>query len=304
MQDEGLSRKDKILIKVMSKKYDVANARKIVHWGRWLSWVIVSIIVIDFFWLCYENKNFGWSVVAHYFTKESILHGLYITLALTVISMLFGTLLGLIFAIGRLSTNRLLQYISNIYIWFFRSTPLLVQLIFWYNLSALFPYISIAVPFGPTLASWDTNDIITPLSAAIIGLALNEGAYMAEIIRGGLISVDPNQRETAIAFGMTRSQILFRVIIPQAMRSIIPPTGNQVISMVKATAMVSVIAMDDLLYSVQVIYNENFQIIPLLIVAVTWYLIVTSVLSIGQMAIERYYAKGDKGHLSGDRANG
>lgn len=278
---------------------DVAKARKIVHWGRWLSWIIVAIITIDFLFICYHNKNFGWDIVARYFTKESVLHGLYITLALTIVSMLLGIVLGLVFAIGRLSHNRLLQGVSNLYIWFFRSTPLLVQLIFWYNLSALFPSISISVPFGPTLISWDTNDIITPLSAAIIGLALNEGAYMAEIIRGGLLSVDPNQRETAVAFGMTRSQILFRIIVPQAMRSIIPPTGNQVISMVKATAMVSVIAMDDLLYSVQVIYNENFQIIPLLIVAVTWYLIVTSILSVGQVAIERYYAKGDKNNRAG-----
>ncbi|MBZ4138425.1 amino acid ABC transporter permease, partial [Escherichia fergusonii] len=143
----------------------------------------------------------------------------------------------------------------GLYIWFFRGTPLLVQLIFWYNLSTLFPEISVAIPFGPTLASWNTNDLITPMTAAIAGLALNEAAYMAEIIRGGLLSVDKGQIETTEAFGMTRTRALRRIIIPQAMRSIVPPTGNQLISMIKATSLVSVIAMADLLYSVQAVYN-------------------------------------------------
>ena len=147
-----------------------------------------------------------------------------------------------------------------------------MQLIFWYNLSTLFPRISIAIPFGPTLASWDTNSVITPMTAAIVGLALNEAAYMAEIIRGGLLSVDRGQTETAEAFGMTRARALWRIIIPQAMRSIVPPTGNQLISMIKATSLVSVIAMADLLYSVQSIYNRTFEIVPMLLVAVLWYL--------------------------------
>ena len=179
------------------------------------------------------------------------------------------------------------------YLWFFRSTPLLVQLLFWYNLSALFPVLGI-----PGLFTVDTNDVITPLTAAVVGLSLNEGAYMAEIIRAGLMSVDPAQRETAEAFGMSKSQILFRVLLPQAMRAIVPPTGNQVISMIKATAMVSIIAMDDLLYSVQAIYNQNFQIISLLIVAVLWYLVITSVLTFIQSRIERKFAKGERGFVA------
>jgi polar amino acid transport system permease protein len=162
-----------------------------------------------------------------------------------------------------------------------------VQLLFWYNLAALFPEVTL-----PGMGAVSTNTLITPLSAAIIGLSLNEGAFMGEIIRAGLLSVDPNQKETAQAFGMSRLQIMFRILIPQAMTAIIPPTGNQVISMVKATAMVSIIAMDDLLYSVQTIYNVTFQIIPLLIVAVIWYLIITSVLSVIQWMIERHFSKG------------
>ncbi|TKB26402.1 MAG: amino acid ABC transporter permease, partial [Mesorhizobium sp.] len=152
-----------------------------------------------------------------------------------------------------------------------------------------FPRISIG------FASWNTNDLITPLTAAVLGLALNEAAYMAEIIRGGLLSVDKGQAETAEAFGMTRARALRRIIIPQAMRSIVPPTGNQLISMIKATSLVSVIAMADLLYSVQSIYNRTFEIIPLLMVAVLWYLLITSVLNVAQGAIERHYSRGDRG---------
>lgn len=206
------------------------------------------------------------------------------TLALTVVSMLLGTLLGLVCAMMKMCGLKFFAGLADLYLWFFRSTPLLVQLLFWYNLAALFPELGV-----PGLWTVPTNDVITPLTAAIVDLSLNEGAYMGEIIRAGLESVDPAQRETAEAFGMSRRQILLRV-----MRASIPPTGNQVISMVKATAMVSVIAMDDLLYSVQTIYNENFQIIPLLIVAVIWYLVITSVLTLVQARIERHYRRGER----------
>ena len=177
----------------------------------------------------------------------------------------------------------------------FRGAPLLVQLIFWYNLSTVFPVIALEIPWGPVLAQWNTNDLITPLTAAIAGLALNEAAYMAEIIRGGLLSVDRGQMETAQAFGMTRFRALRRIVIPQAMRAIVPPTGNQLISMIKATSLVSVIAMGDLLYSVQAVYNRTFEVVPLLMVAVLWYLLVTSILNVGKSAIERFYARGDHG---------
>jgi polar amino acid transport system permease protein len=213
--------------------------------------------------------------------------------------MVLGTILGLVLAIARMSKDGLASSSAGLFIWFFRGTPLLVQLIFWYNLSTLFPQISIAIPFGPTLASWDTNSVITPITAAIVGLALNEAAYMAEIIRGGLLSVDRGQAETAEAFGMTRGRALWRIIIPQAMRSIVPPTGNQLISMIKATSLVSVIAMADLLYSVQSIYNRTFEIIPMLLVAVIWYLFITSILNIGQSYIEAYYGRGERQNGAG-----
>ncbi|WP_338562097.1 amino acid ABC transporter permease [Erwinia sp. E_sp_B04_7] len=272
---------------------DVAFARSAPRYGRLVSWIVVLVIAGNFSWLVATNPNFEWHVVLEWFTEGSVLKGLQVTLGLTVVSMILGTLLGLLLAVARLSDNRLLSGLSGLYIWFFRGTPLLVQLIFWYNMSTLFPQITLGIPFGgPVLASWNTNDLITPLTAAIAGLALNEAAYMAEIIRGGLQSVDNGQVETTQAFGMSRARALRRIIIPQAMRSIIPPTGNQLISMIKATSLVSVIAMGDLLYSVQSVYNRTFEVIPMLMVAVIWYLFITSVLNVGQSAIERYYSRG------------
>lgn len=274
---------------------DVATAREKPAWGRWLLWAGTLALGAQIAWVVAGNRNFEWDVVAAWFAREPILRGLMVTLGLAVVSMLIGTAIGLLLGVARLSDNRLLRTLSGLYVWFFRGTPLLVQLIFWYNLSTLFPVISIGVPFGPTLGSWRTNDLITPLTAAIAGLSLNEAAYMAEIIRGGLLSVDRGQSETAAAFGMTRPRALARIVIPQAMRAIVPPTGNQLISMIKATSLVSVIAMGDLLYSVQAVYNRTFEVIPLLLVAVLWYLLVTSILNVGQQAIERYYGRGDRG---------
>ena len=276
-----------------SRAKNVAHAAPRRHPVRNAVTVLLSFLILLILYLCAVNPNFGWSVVGQYLFDPSVMHGIGVTLSLTVVSMLLGIVLGLICAVGKLSKLRFFMGLSDLYLWFFRSTPLLVQLLFWYNLSALFPVLGI-----PGLFAVDTNDVITPLTAAVVGLSLNEGAYMAENIRAGLMSVDPAQRETAEAFGMSKSQILFRVLLPQAMRAIVPPTGNQVISMIKATAMVSIIAMDDLLYSVQAIYNQNFQIIPLLIVAVLWYLVITSVLTFIQSRIERKFAKGERGFVA------
>ncbi len=280
---------------------DVVNAHQPFRTDRLVLWAITIAIAANFAWVVAHNENFGWPVVGKYFFDPTVINGLYVSLGLTVVAMAIGIALGLLLAIARLSTDRLANSLAGLFIWFFRGTPLLVQLIFWYNLSTLFPTLSIGIPFGPTFASWDTNSVITPMTAAIVGLALNEAAYMAEIIRGGLLSVDRGQAETAEAFGMTRGRALRRIIIPQAMRSIVPPTGNQLISMIKATSLVSVIAMADLLYSVQSIYNSTFEVIPMLLVAVIWYLLITSVLNIGQGYIERYYGRGDR--RSGQNTN-
>jgi polar amino acid transport system permease protein len=273
---------------------DVATAHVPFRTGRLILWAVILLVALNFAWIVANNENFGWPVVAAYLFDPTVISGLYVSLWLTVVAMVLGTILGLVLAIARMSKDGLARSSAGLFIWFFRGTPLLVQLIFWYNLSTLFPQLSIAVPFGPTLASWDTNSVITPITAALVGLALNEAAYMAEIIRGGLLSVDRGQAETAEAFGMTKGRALWRIIIPQAMRSIVPPTGNQLISMIKATSLVSVIAMADLLYSVQSIYNRTFEIIPMLLVAVIWYLFITSILNVGQSYIEAYYGRGER----------
>ncbi|WP_274631288.1 amino acid ABC transporter permease [Arvimicrobium flavum] len=274
---------------------DVKRAHVPFPIARLALWAFTLAVALGFAYIVAVNPNFGWPVVAEYLFDPTVIQGLSVTLGLTVVAMIIGVALGLVLAIARMSKDRLASSLASLFIWFFRGTPLLVQLIFWYNMSTLFPRISIGI------ASWDTNDLITPLTAAIVGLALNEAAYMAEIIRGGLLSVEKGQAETAEAFGMTKMRALWRIIIPQAMKSIVPPTGNQLISMIKATSLVSVIAMADLLYSVQSIYNRTFEIIPMLLVAVLWYLFITSILNVAQGAIERYYNRGDRGAAVVDR---
>ncbi|MDR1827534.1 MAG: amino acid ABC transporter permease [Methylobacteriaceae bacterium] len=273
---------------------DVAHAYKPLPIVRGLVWLVIGLIALKVLVVLAQNRNFGWGIVGEWLTEASILRGLWVTLWLGVVSMALGVVLGLFLAIGRMSKDVLISSLASVYIWFFRGTPLLVQLIFWYNLSYLFPEIVIGIPFGPTLASWNTNDVISPLTAAIGGLALNEAAYMAEVIRGGLLSVDHGQIEATQAFGMSPFRALLRVILPQAMRAIVPPTGNQFISMMKSTSLVSVIAMADLLYSVQAVYNRTFEIIPMLLVAVFYYLVITSLLNVGQGFIERYYGRGER----------
>jgi len=238
------------------------------------------------------NSHWGWSVVGQYFFSRRILDGLVLTLELTAVAMAIGIVLGVVLAVMRLSPNPLVAGSSWLYIWVFRGTPVFVQLLLWANIAFLFPHISIGLPFGPQFASGDANSIITPFAAAILGLGLNEGAYMAEIVRAGIISVSEGQTEAAMALGMTRLQTMRRVVLPQAMRVIVPPTGNETISMLKTSSLASVIPVTELLYASQLIYAQNYQTVPLLITASIWYLIVTSVLSFGQYYVERYFARG------------
>ena len=273
---------------------DVSNVKRRVPVGTLIGAAVVILIGLKLLYLVATNPNFEWHTVFEYLFNDSVMGGLQMTLVLSCIAMVIGIVIGLFLAIAKVSQNPVLRYVSSIYIWLFRGTPLLVQLLFWYNLSSLFPNLSLAIPLGPTLFSWNTNDVITPLTAALAGLALNEAAYMAEIIRGGLVSVDDKQFETAHSFGMSKARVYRRIIIPQAMKSIVPPTSNQLINMVKATSMVSMIAMGDLLYEVQNIYNSNFKVIPLLMVAVLWYLFITSILSVVQNSIENYYNRSER----------
>lgn len=262
------------------------------HPGNWVAAAVVLIIAAMGTHTLVTNANFKWVVVGRYFFDHLILRGLLMTVELTAISMVSATVLGTVLALMRLSANKVLSMSSGAYIWFFRGTPLLVQLIFFYNISALYPKLSIGVPFGPALVRGNVNQLVTPFLAAILSLSLNEAAYMAEIIRGGIVSVERGQSEAAQALGMSSWLVLRRVVLPQAMRLIIPPASNQVISMLKYTSLVSVISLADLLYSAQMIYSNNFETIPLLIVVSLWYLIVVSVLTAGQAYLERRLGRG------------
>lgn len=258
---------------------------------QWTAVVVVLILLAQLIHMLVTNPRFQWDVVVQWLAAQSVMRGLLVTLDLTVICMVVGSVLGVVIAVFRLSGNRLLMAVAATYVSVFRAVPPLVQLILWYNLAALIPRLSIGIPFGPELHSWATNSLITPFSAAILGLGLGEAAFMAEIIRGGIISVPRTQSEAAAALGMTDARSFVRVVLPQAMRFIIPPTGNQVINMVKGTSLVSTIAMSDLLYNVEAVYNRTFQTIPLLLVACLWYLIVTTILYVIQSFIEAHYAQ-------------
>ena len=242
------------------------------------------------------NPNYQWGVIGDYITRGIIVDGLLRTLLLTAVAMTSGIVLGAILAIMRLSANPVLRYAALGYIWLFRGTPLLVQLIFWFNAAALYHRFTVGLPFGgPSLVVvGNVNGLITAYVAAFLGLGLNEAAYMAEIVRSGISSVDAGQTEAAQALGLRRGQILKKVILPQALRVIIPPTGNQVIGMLKVTSLVSVIALPELLYSAQLVYAQNFQTIPLLIVASIWYIVLTTILTIVQYFIERRYSRGQR----------
>ncbi len=262
------------------------------HPGRWVAAYVIAVVVAMLVHTLVTNKRFRWDVIGDNLTTGVILDGLLVTLELTAIAMAIGIALGVLLAIMRLSANPIVSGAAWFYIWVFRGTPVLVQLIFWFNIAALFPRVSIGIPFGHEFASGSANSLITAFLAAILGLGLNEGAYMAEIVRAGVLSVDQGQTEAAQALGMNRLRIMRRIVLPQAMRVIIPPTGNETISMLKTTSLVSVIAFHELLYSAQIIYSRTYQTIPLLIVASIWYLLVTSVLSVGQFYVERHFNRG------------
>jgi len=256
--------------------------------GRRASAVVVALLLVWFVSIIFNNPNFQWKVVGKYLFSKEILDGVKLTIELTVSAMAIGVTLGVIAALMRLSDNTLLSRAATFYIVAFRGTPALVQLIFWYNLAALFPRITLGVPFfGPDFVSLNANAIITPVVAANLGLGLCEGAYMAEIVRAGIMSVDPGQREAGVALGLTRAQTMRRIILQQALRVIVPPTGNQIIGMLKLSSLASVISVTELLAAAGLIYTRTFETIPLLIVASLWYITLTSLLTLAQRVIER-----------------
>jgi polar amino acid transport system permease protein len=273
---------------------DEIKAIPVRHPGRWVAAALVVFLAVAIVNSMASNSRFQWGIVGHYFVSRRILDGLVVTLELTVASMAIGIVLGVLLAVMRLSPNPLVSGASWLYIWLFRGTPVLVQILLWYNIAALYPRFSLGIPFGPTFAHFNASALITPFVAGMLALGLNEGAYMAEIVRAGIISVEEGQTEAAQSLGMTRLQTMRRIVLPQAMRVIVPPTGNETISMLKTTSLVAVIALPhpELLYAAQLIYAVNYRTIQLLIVASIWYLLITTVLTFGQAYLERHYGRG------------
>lgn len=250
--------------------------------GQWTAAAAVLVLLALALNSVIRNDAFQWDVVGDYFTTTAVLRGLGLTLWLTALVMALGFALGTLLAVLRLSANRVLQAVGWGYVWLFRSTPILVQLLFWFNIGALYPEI----------LGVRTVNLLGPVTVAVIGLTLHEAAYAAEVVRGGILSVERGQLEAAQSLGLGPWRRLHRIVLPQAMRSIVPPAGNMLIGTLKGTSIVSIIAVQDLLYSVQLVYHRTYQVIPLLLVATLWYVVVTSLLSVGQHYVERYYARG------------
>ena len=256
--------------------------------GRWVAAAFLLVLLALLGEALVTNPRFEWPVVLHYLFAPPILDGLLLTLKLTFIATIVSLIAGTCLALMRMSTNLVLRGVAAAYIWFFRSVPLLVQIIFFYNFSALYPHLSLGLPgIGPGFGSFNVNAVITPFVAALLGLGFNESAYTAETVRGGILSVDPGQWAAAKSVGFSPTQTIRHVILPQAIRVFLPPFGNQVVNLLKLTSLVSIVALADLLYSAQLIYARTFQTIPLLIVVSIWYLVVVSILSYGQSLLER-----------------
>ncbi|HET9090617.1 MAG TPA: amino acid ABC transporter permease [Acidimicrobiales bacterium] len=280
------------LTQIAPERPDDIQAVPVRRPGRWLGAFIVLVIAASIIRAVVTNKNFGWSVVGQYLFDHRIISGAIAVLYMTALAMVVGVILGTILAIMRLSPNPVLKMASWLYIWFFRGTPLLVQFVFWFNIKALFPHIDLGVPFGPSFIHADPNSVITVFGAAFLALSTNEGAYMAEVVRAGIISVPEGQSEAAASLGLNRLQIMRRVVLPQAMRVILPPTGNETISMLKNISIASVIGFAELYYQASDIYAQNYETIPLLIVASIWYLALTSIAYVGQYFLERRVGQG------------
>lgn len=264
-------------------QYEIVKTR---HYGRMFSMLLV-ILFVAFIARAFVYGQIEWEYVGQFFTARTIMIGLVNTLWMTVLAMGIGIVLGVVFAVMRMSENPVLRWVSIGYIWVFRGTPALLQLLLWFNLALLFPTMSL---FG--FFEMRTVDIMTPFVAAMLGLGIQQGAYTSEVVRAGILSVDQGQYEAARAVGMTSLQSLRRIVLPQAMRVIVPPVGNEVISMVKLTSLASVIQFSEILHNAQTIYYANSRVMELLLVASGWYLIVVTLLSFGQALVEKRFSRG------------
>ena len=281
----------------MKDGVELLDAKPVPRPGRWVSAIIVAILAAMAIHGLITNVNFQWDVVFQWLFSASIMQGVAFTIILTVLAMAVGTVLAITMAIMRQSVNPVLRWVAMAYIWFFRGTPIYTQLIFWSLLPTLYPSLSFGVPFLGSMFGWevsfDTATYFTPFWMAFLGLGLNEGAYLAEIMRAGLLSVSKGQWEAATALGMPRATIFRRIILPQAMRVIVPPIGNETISMLKTTSLVSAIPFTlELTFIARQRGQATFAPVPLLIAAAIWYLVITSLLMVIQSMIEKHFGKG------------
>ncbi|TCJ30597.1 amino acid ABC transporter permease [Nocardioides jejuensis] len=265
---------------------EAIKAVPIRHYGQWATAAVVIVAVGALVWSVGTNDAIQWNVVGDYLFRPEIFHGIGITLALTAFSMVAGIIGGILLAVMRLSGNPVLRTVSTGYLWIFRGTPVLVQLVIWFNLGLVFPAIGIGS------LSTSTNDLISPFGAALLALALNEAAYMTEIVRGGILSVDPGQTEAAHALGYSGAKTMRLIVLPQAMRVIVPPTGNEVITMLKTTSLVYAIGAQDLFTEAYNFGSKNFTLFEMYLVACFWYLAMTTILTTLQSRLEKKYAKG------------
>ncbi|MFE3633796.1 amino acid ABC transporter permease [Streptomyces sp. NPDC059168] len=255
------------------------------HYGRWVAGVAVIAILV-LIGVAFSNANINYSIIPDYLTDGTILSGVWHTLYISVLAMVLGLALGIILAVMRMSSNPVTSSVAWAYIWLFRGTPVLVQLLLWYNISLVFPILNLG------FYKDEMNQVMTPFLAALLGLGLNEAAYMSEIVRAGIQSVDLGQTEASHALGMTQGKTLRRVILPQAMRVIVPPTGNEFINMLKTSSLAYSVQFPEVLKASTDISSTSLAVVEMYFVASIWYLILTTVFSIGQYYLERRYARG------------
>ena len=280
-----------------ARRPEAIKAVPVRHPWRWVSAAVVVLIAFSAAYTVATAPDLHLETVRQFLFNPLIFNGIELTIVLTIAAMLIGVVGGVLLAVMRISPNPVMSAISWFYVWFFRGTPVLVQIFFWFNIAIILPYVTVMIPGTHIGFTWSTNVLISALTAAILGLGFNEAAYMAEIVRAGIISVEHGQTEAAQALGMTRVQVMRRIVLPQAMRVIIPPTGNETISMLKTTSLAFVASVEELFTRTTQIASSNFRVVELLFVASIWYLVMTSILTVGQYYIERYYARGSHREL-------
>jgi polar amino acid transport system permease protein len=288
---------------------EAIKAVPVRHPWRWVAMAVLAVLIAMFVHLLVTNKAFQWNFMVDNMFRPPIINGVRTTILLTIFAMLIGVVLGVIIAVLRLSPNPIMSKVAWVYTWFFRAIPRLVLCVLFGNLGILWPRLGLGVPFDQQIGklfgvddlsmkifSVDARTFIAGFTAGLLALALSEAAYMAEIVRAGIQSVDPGQTEASEALGLTRGQTLRRIVLPQALRVIVPPTGNEAIAMLKDTSLVSAVPVtNELFYQLRAVGSRTFQVFPMLVAACLWYLFLVSILMVGQYYLERYVSRGYTG---------